>query len=297
MRGASFVRWLAVAAFVAGLLWDGRECVPVLQGQVTGDSGEGAAGNGAAGNGAAGNGAAGNGTVVGQTAYWNDGARFNWSGGVVLNNQWGKGSANPGYYQAIVQQDNGSASFWYQWWGDDNSVKGYPAVIFGWHWGYYTPYGQYGLPYQVGQGKSLNIQFSGAHRNLGNYQKLNFAWDIWLAYSANPNVPNHEIMIWPYRVQQYPIGNRVETVNYWGASWDLHSGSMSDGKNTWYVFSFIRTSNSLNVQGNLADFINHVYRKGWVPAHEYVVGVELGTEVIQGHGEFDLYSYKFDGAR
>lgn len=234
-----------------------------------------------------------------RTVFPNHGDSFTWNSFLVLNNQWGRDYANSGWYQRIVKEDNGTASFEYKWRGSTSKVKGYPAVIAGWHYGdaltggYRTSYGSNGLPVKISAEKAFNSGFNASHTNIKNgYEKMNLSWDIWIAWSDQPSAPGNEIMIWPWRKNQQPIGSKVQTVSIWNTKWDLYSGQTTAGNNSWYVFTFVRQSNTLNTSGNLRDFINYIWKtKGWLKGDQWIVGIEFGTEIIEGEGSWNVSRY------
>lgn len=67
--------------------------------------------------------------------------------------------------------------------------------------------------------------------------------------------------------------------------------SMTSGGHTWNVVSYLRTSKTLSTGGNLRDFINDARNKGWISPNPYIVGIELGNEIMQGHGFFNCTNY------
>ncbi len=192
--------------------------------------------------------------------------------------QWGRNSAtNSDWYQRIIQEDNNTVSWEYNWAGSSSSVKGYPVVMAGWHsgnpGGWMTSSGQKGFPSKISANRSYNTSASVSHSNAGTYREvMNLSWDVWIAWSSSPSAPGNEVMVWPWRVSQRPIGSRVGTVSLWGANWDPYSGQASSGSSSWYVFSFLRTSQTLSTGGNLRDFITNVRNRGWLSASQWIVG-------------------------
>ncbi|MEM5948514.1 hypothetical protein WKV44_08140 [Spirochaetia bacterium 38H-sp] len=229
------------------------------------------------------------------SSFWGHGESFYWNGFAVLNNQWGRQYASYGY-QAIVKTDNNRIQFWYQWDGDSYHVKGYPTIIAGWHYGqpggWLTSYGSFGLPSRVWDNKAFFVDLDASHGNQGSIsQIMNLSWDIWLSYSDNPSSPDAEIMIWPWRISQQPIGTKQGEVYFWSGYWDVYRGYMSSGGATWPVVSFVRKNTTLRAWGNLKDFINYVKSKNWISNSMYIVGIELGTELLKGQGWFHLEKY------
>lgn len=65
----------------------------------------------------------------------------------MYNNKWGKNDATSDSYQCITAN-----SVEYKWISSNayyNSVKAYPAIVYGWHWGYHFGPDPNGLPKRV----------------------------------------------------------------------------------------------------------------------------------------------------
>lgn len=212
-----------------------------------------------------------------------------------LNNQWNAGAAKPGYYQCL---DGTTVS--YSWWsadGLDDSVKAYPAIITGWHWGYLDGQGNANLPVLVSSSPTITVNWSVQHTNTGNYETYNTAFDIWLGDNGdmNPSGPTTEVMIWMNHVHQYPLGSFMETINIWGQNFDVwaHFG----GSPAWNVFTFVQQQNTWSFNNvNLFPFFNYLWNtKQWIDGRQYIVGIEAGNEIIQGQGTFTHnYSLKIN---
>jgi hypothetical protein len=232
-----------------------------------------------------------------RTVYSAHGKSFSWNDFSVLNNQWGRDYAKSGWYQRIVREENQTISFEYNWWGSTSEVKGYPAIIAGWHYGdpggYMTQHQSKDLPVKISAERVFNTGINATHINRNNgYEKMNVSWDIWVAWSDRPSVPGNEIMIWPWNKNQRPIGSKVETVSIWNTAWDLYSGWQTVDSNRWCVFTFVRQSNTLNTSGNLRDFINYIWKtKGWLKGDQWIVGIECGTEIMEGKGSWNISRY------
>jgi hypothetical protein len=214
----------------------------------------------------------------------------------VLNNQAGRTSAAPGWYQRIIKEDNGTVSFEYNWGGNASTVKGYPAIVAGWHYGgpvgYLTATGSKSLPVRISAQKLFNSGISASHVNSNySYEKMSLSWNIWIAASDKPSVPSKQIMIWVWRKNQVPIGSKVGTVSMWGTNWDLYSGKAPVSP-YWGVYTFVRQTTTLATSGNLRDFVNYLWKtKGWLSSSQWIVGIECGTELIQGKGKWNISRY------
>jgi len=220
---------------------------------------------------------------------------FAWNGFSVLNNQWGREYAEPGWYQRIIKEDNGTVSFEYKWQGNSSKVKGYPAVIAGWHFAEsscnYIPSGDFGLPAMISENKAFNSGIKALHVKKGS-ETMNLSWDIWIVKSIPPDKPSDEIMIWPWRKNQKPIGEIIEKkITLWNTKWDLYYGKNSITDPPWNVFTFVRRSNTLDTSGDLGDFINYLKEMEALKNDQYIVGIECGTEIIKGQGSWNIISY------
>lgn len=234
------------------------------------------------------------------TDLWYHDAKFDFGNYTYLvNNQWGSSSAKPGWWQAITREDNGSYSYKYEWWsanGQNDTVKGYPALVRGWHWGYYYGQGNGGLPKRIYENHSMMVSWKVTHQNWGPYESGNQSFDIWIGNidEQNPANPNVEIMIWLNKKDQSPIGSYQNTVYIWGANWDRYSGTMNDGQgHSWQVISFLRQQNTWQYDNvNLSDFINYLWNNNLLDGRKYVCGIEAGHEIMQGKGynHIDYYN-------
>ena len=143
----------------------------------------------------------------------------------MLNNKWGKDKATGDSYECIS-----ATRVDYKWvtaWGGNN-VKCYPAIIAGWHWGYLKGMYATGLPVRVDSKPKIMTTWRVHHQKSQDFEQLNTSWDIWLGQpdELNPTTPSVEIMIWINHVAQYPIGSQVDTVNIWGANWNVYRGNI-----------------------------------------------------------------------
>lgn len=166
----------------------------------------------------------------------------------VMNNKWGKDQATGDSYQCVTANPDGSVQVDYRWVtkpGIGQTVKGYPAMISGWHWGYRYGEGTGNLPARVYNRPKMMTTWNVKQWKKTDFEQMNTSWDIWLGGidERNPALPDVEVMIWINHVKQYPIGSKVEGgVNIWGQSWDLWKGQMDNGQKRWDVYSFVHTS-------------------------------------------------------
>jgi hypothetical protein len=248
-----------------------------------------------------------------------------WKGFYVLNNQWGANQPSgsecvkAGSYQRISVTEI-EVVMDYSWEnikqkGCDAQVKGYPAIIAGWHYGetfpeypggYLTPMGIHGLPAQIKEKNQFPSGFLAFREGRGGI--MNLSWDIWIASDPQPQKPKAEVMIWPWYVNQQPItdgGGQLKTVTIGGIKWDLYRGKNPDG---WWVYTFRRRMNlleSLLESGsanmlpwarvermvNLGDFVQYLVQGKYLSEEDWIVGIEFGSEIIEGEGRWRISQY------
>ena len=245
-----------------------------------------------------------------------------WEGFYVLNNQWGANKrpdcVKAGSYQRIsttgieVVMDYDWANIKRR--GCEAQVKGYPAIIAGWHYGeaipeypggYLTPMGIHGLPAQIKERNQFPSSFL-AFRE-GPAGIINLSWGIWIASEPQPQKPKAKIMVWPWYAKQQPLtdkGGRLKTVTIGGMKWDLYRGKTPDG---WWVYTF-KPSKGLagalveaftgpipwarvESRVNLGEFVQYLVQEGHLSDQDWIVGIEFGSEIIEGKGRWRISKY------
>jgi|GEM_PF-2677684 len=245
-----------------------------------------------------------------------------WEGFYVLNNQWGANQrpdcVKAGSYQRIsttgieVVMDYDWANIKRR--GCEAQVKGYPAIIAGWHYGeaipeypggYLTPMGIHGLPAQIKERNQFPSSFL-AFRE-GPAGIINLSWGIWIASEPQPQKPKAKIMVWPWYAKQQPLtdkGGRLKTVTIGGMKWDLYRGKTPDG---WWVYTF-KPSKGLagalveaftgpipwarvESRVNLGEFVQYLVQEGHLSDQDWIVGIEFGSEIIEGKGRWRISKY------
>ena len=255
-----------------------------------------------------------------------------WGSLGILNNQWGAalGHATPESFQRI-RVDGARVVFDFDWRNkapdDKNWVKAYPAIVAGWHYGVpvYPGDAVVGrLPQRVSNRPTLKTTMSARRSGAAETDAMNLAWDLWLTASkpdplaTTPVLPAAEVMIWPWRQQQWPmtldgsstkacslkpaeaIGAKpiVTNISLWQRSWDLYLGCASSGETVWPVLSFIAqqpltaADGTVAADGQLGDFLAYATSNvrswtQWDPSW-WVAGVEFGSEIIQGGGSWTI---------
>ena len=98
----------------------------------------------------------------------------------MFNNEWGASQATSASFQCIL-----GTNVTYNWVPNVSydSVKGYPAIVAGWHWGYKYGQGVGNLPVLLSSKPTIMTSWSIAHVSSTN-EELNTSWDIWLGGSG-----------------------------------------------------------------------------------------------------------------
>ena len=210
-----------------------------------------------------------------------------------LNNQWGSDDAKPGYYQCL---DGLTVS--YSWWSinkADYSIKSFPAIITGWHWGYFNGPGNGNLPVIINSRPTIMVNWTVQHMNTGTYEWYNTAFDIWLGNIDEPYPidPAMEVMIWMNNVNQSPLGFYDETIAIWNTEFHVHVHSMPGLE----IFFFIQVNDTWSFNNvNLFDIFDYLWNtKHWIDGRQYICGIEAGNEIVFGQGLFThSYSIKIN---
>ena len=248
-----------------------------------------------------------------------DGEVVTWKQFGVLNNQWGRSHAAPSSYQRI-SITRSALLFTFNWQSasdrpdDRYAVKGFPAIVSGWHYG--SPQFPGGLlrgrlPMRWSENPRLETEVR-ARRTGTQNDVLSLAWDIWLTAAkpdpaaSSPIHPEAEIMVWPWRQHQQPLKSPPDAdpiaarLSVWGTEWDLYFGHTEDDQGGWPVLSFVATralarrDGAIDARGALADFLRAAQRTSapvrWDPQW-WIAGVEFGSEIIQGTGSWTIEDY------
>ncbi len=213
---------------------------------------------------------------------------------LVNNNTWGK-SHSPNGHERVYADGTTSPLSWgaqYNWPEGDASytVKAYPSVILGWHWGLPSP--PSGLPVRIGDHRTVA---TGGSIKLTNPGIQNVAYDLWfhtLAHPGKQDQPTDELMVWVARYGGAgPLGKRVGQVKIGGATWVVYKGNVG-----WNVYSFMRTTNESTWRVDLRDFIDYAAAQGWLAPDKFLTSVEFGSEIFRtdGDGAFAVTGYRCD---
>jgi hypothetical protein len=162
--------------------------------------------------------------------------------------------------------------------------------VLGWHWG--GSQANTGLPLQQASRKNIYTRWD-YRLTQHNANALNVAYDIWLHNTANPGpngTPSDEVMLWLTRSGDiHPVGSKQATLTVEGSTWDLY-----EGRSSWQVHTFVRTSGTSSVSVNLKAFLNVLVARGTLSNTKYINGIEVGSEVFTGSGQLDTTFYSTD---
>jgi xyloglucan-specific endo-beta-1,4-glucanase len=222
---------------------------------------------------------------LGTSRYW------------ISNNVWGRPSGDTSSQQCSwFQCFSGDALRWgTSWnWTGGRSVKSYPSVVLGWHWGLRVA--NTGLPVQIAENRTIltGWDFTVTQSSTGPFS-LNVAYDLWVHAIPNPgssgvgaDQPSDEVMIWLDYAETVPAGSPVAlAISLAGATWDLWEGPTQD----WTIHSFVRTTNTNSAALNIADFLNYLVTERGLDDTKYLTSIAAGTEILIGSGEVNTSSY------
>ncbi len=207
----------------------------------------------------------------------------------VFNNQWGTEGGVTGNQCVWSTCESGNTVGWGTEWswsgGSASQVKGYPSIVYGWHW---TDASSLGILLNRSATTAINCGWTFDVNQDGT---MNVAYDLFTHTMAAPgysNDPADEIMIWLYAGGGAgPIGSQVGTVSVAGASWNLYSGN----NGYWNVRSYVRTSNTTSATFNLMDFLKDLMERNLLTEGKYLSSIEAGTEIFNGTGTLDTSSF------
>ena len=203
-----------------------------------------------------------------------------------LNNLWGASTAKPGYCECLA-----GTTVSYTWASvspGSKSVKAYPAIITGWHWGYALGQGSANLPVIINSIPTIMVNWTVHHSDPGGSEWYDTAFDIWLGgiNELDPNQPSAEIMIWMNHVNQSPLGVYIETITVWNSSFDVYAYFAISP--AWSTFSFVQQQHTWSFNNvNLFPFFDYLWNtKKWIDGNQYICGIEAGNEIVYGQGTF-----------
>jgi xyloglucan-specific endo-beta-1,4-glucanase len=210
---------------------------------------------------------------------------------MILNNLFGKNSAQPGWWSQMFYQSGTSkwGARWnfqtdtaHQW-----AVKAFPSIVVGWQWGDYSP----DSPLGVRVGTPVETRWSVTSTGRGRYD---VAYDLWLHGIPRPggnDNPTDEIMIWLDSYNISPTGKKMTStpVTISGYPWNVYYGPQATG--SWDYIAFDSPTKLRSVSLNLKDFTDYCVAQGWMSGREYLTSVEAGVEVWYGQDQLDTTEY------
>lgn len=203
----------------------------------------------------------------------------------VENNVWNKGNIDS-YQQCVFinQADHGIDAGWgWNWPGVRFNVVAYPNVTYGKNPWLNTTSPE--LPLRIDEIDCLEAEFRAEQYGRG---KGNLAIDLWItdSASAEPSNITREIMIWLSREGFRPAGSRVDTVVIDGHEiglWKKEDHKPSEGP-SWTFVAFVYRSDLTEGAINFVEFLDHLVDNGHMSPDEYLASIQLGNEIVSGHG-------------
>lgn len=220
-----------------------------------------------------------------------DWAEFTVNEYLLSNNVWGKGT-DINYEQCIYYSTaDGNTEFGWNWnWSGNGSVRAYPEIIFG-----LKPWSANStsdlLPARINS-KNITLEYTASASAIGQW---NLSYDIWLADTISPTMQNvtHEIMIWMYKTDSIsPAGTKRGTLAIGGNNFDLWvNENHGDG---WTYIAFVSDKTILSRTLDLNAFLNYLITNSYITSNLFISGIEFGTEIFEGKGNFKLTKYNVE---
>ncbi|KAK8093182.1 Glycosyl hydrolase family 12 [Apiospora kogelbergensis] len=193
----------------------------------------------------------------------------------ILNNLWGKDTANSGSQCTYYNGPSGNGIAWssaWTWKGAENNVKSYVYA------------GRQFTRRLVSQINSLPTSVDWTYNTTSI--RANVAYDIFTSTDRDHVNSNgdYELMIWLNRYDGvWPItssGQPIATVNIAGHTWDLYTGFNGAMR----VFSFLAVNGPINsFSADVKDFFNYlIQQQGFPVSNQYMLIYQIGTEAFTG---------------
>jgi hypothetical protein len=211
----------------------------------------------------------------------------------VYNNIWGVGNDNDpvrGFRQCTTLEGDAVRFRWENFAPGKGGVKSYPHVTLGWDWdGKHTPTTL--LPASIADASKMLADFDIEASGRGRF---NVSFDLWLSRKPTITKPReeltHEIMIW--------LDNRGMTTTrpitarpvIDGREFDLYAGDAAFGK--WKYIAFKARKPVLRGTVAIGPFLTYLRETGWLKGDEYINGVSLGPEIVDGSGETRINAFE-----
>jgi len=213
----------------------------------------------------------------------------------IENNVWNKGNFSSYQQCVFISESKGgvNAGWAWNWPGIRFNVLAYPNIIYGKNpW---LPSTSPDLPLRIDEIKCLEAKFDVIQLGSG---KGNLSFDLWITDdpSSQPSDITHEIMIWLSHDGFWPAGSRVDTINIEGNEiglWRKDNHKPSDDYQ-WTFLGFVYQSDLLEGSINIREFLHFLVEKGYISSEGYLAGIQLGNEIVSGHGKSLIRNYEIN---
>jgi hypothetical protein len=216
-------------------------------------------------------------------------------GYIVENNVWNKGDRSD-YSQCVFLEPEASgavrAGWAWKWNNPTNDVVAYPDIIFGKNPWFETSTTTT-LPARIREAGDVEILLDVEHTGTG---KRNLAFQVWLtnASAATPKSVTREVMIWLENNGLRPAGTKIADLSLDGKALELWENPRHGDPNglEWNYFAFVYKTPLLQGQVPLSKMLEYLVETGRVAPDEYLAGINLGNEIINGSGQTLLKRYR-----
>jgi hypothetical protein len=158
-----------------------------------------------------------------------------------------------------------------------NSPSSYPSMIYGWAAGAF--YGGYRTAKQISAINSATSSFTFTPPGAGD--QWDASYDIWFSSTPNPNAVDGtftELMIWFNWAGVNPATGQTgqpHTFQSLSGQWQAFHGNIG-----WNYIAFRRTVGNNGQTGiDLKEVINYAVSQGYMPANNYLLGIQAGFEL------------------
>lgn len=213
---------------------------------------------------------------------------------IAENNVWNKGS-RINYSQCVfIEKDNTgiNAGWAWDWNNGTNDVVAYPDIIFGKNPWFQKSTTQ-ALPKKIADINSLEICLDADHVGHG---KHNLAFQIWITNneSCEPKTVTKEIMIWLFNEGLRPAGSVIDTFLVDEHPVELWKNPRHGDPNglVWTYLAIVYKSPIIKGIIPVSKFLQYLVSNQHISSDEYLSGINLGNEIINGNGKTILKQYE-----
>ncbi len=215
-------------------------------------------------------------------------------GYIVENNVWNKG-ARSDYAQCVFLEAGATggirAGWAWEWNNPTNDVVAYPDIIFGKNPWFETSTTKT-LPVRIREAGELEILLEAENVGEG---KRNLAFQVWLTNesAATPKSVTREVMIWLENNGLRPAGAKIADLSLDGKALELWENPRHGDPNglEWNYFAFVYKTPLLQGRIPLTQILQYLIETGHVSPDEYLAGINLGNEIVNGSGQTILNRY------